>query len=88
MLSISAVKEKTHSKGVPQTAFYGSVSRFVSSWSLLKRILFFLSWNVIVSLQCLDPGVQWRNAGPINPFAHWATRRAFKLFSKANEITP
>lgn len=56
MLSISAVKEKTHSKGVPQTAFYGSVSRFVSSWSLLKQILFFLSWNVIVSLQCLDPG--------------------------------
>lgn len=58
MLSVSAVKEKTHSKGVPQTAFYGSVSRFVSSWSLLKQILFFLSWNVIVSLQGCSGGMQ------------------------------
>lgn len=51
--------------GVPQTAVWESLVRFVSSWSFLQQffLLFLPSWNVIVSLQHLDPGVLWWNAG-------------------------
>lgn len=55
--------ETHHPGGVPHATVRDSLVTFVCSWSFLQKFFFSPCWNVIVSLQLLDPGVQSRNAG-------------------------